>query len=598
VEDFIALFNTGGFSPGSFRISRILRPIIFLCFTNSLRGAAARVARSIKGFLSVLFALAIALIFFTWAGITIFAEQGTDDTHFPNWSAAFTNLWILFTTANCPDAFLTIYNTHRLAVIFFIAYLILTLYLLNNILLARVYDAYKEELKEMVITWAENEQTAISHAFALLKNEQGVIERKKWAAFFTRHQAERRRFLGTWGHKLEDYNSKRAEAVFYALDSDHTQGIDESEFKSVLDVLHDEEVYIPTTRPPAWQFLRGWYAAFTSGVKVFGRQVPWDTLIDVVIFVGVVLAFVQTVLWIDQGHFLPHYLSSSNTWFWVLFAFTCFYVVELIAKIGIMGLERYLYNSPFMNSFDLVTISGLMIVEFLCLSDRVPQLSSHHGDQIRVGPKLTVLLHIARSIRLFRHVEPLNFIARLSVRISPAYFRMGLLLFIIYYIYAMIGIQCFGGEIYQGNPMLANTTFANTGYYPFNFNDFDSGMVTLFVLMVVNNWFVIAGGFIAASGTRWTAVFFVTFFVITNLVVLNILIAMVLDCSAKILGENGDDADASKDTYVAMIRRALLDIDEDHLPGGASNKSIVATPTAGYGATSESSRPRFMTSPA
>lgn len=55
------------------------------------------------------------------------------------------------------------------------------------------------------------------------------------------------------------------------------------------------------------------------------------------------------------------------------------------------------------------------------------------------------------------------------------------------YIYAIIGMSCFGGKIYIGNAMLVNTTFDSNNYYPNNFNDFGSSLVTLFELLVVNN---------------------------------------------------------------------------------------------------------------
>ncbi|KAL3904470.1 MAG: hypothetical protein SGPRY_011271, partial [Prymnesium sp.] len=55
--------------------------------------------------------------------------------------------------------------------------------------------------------------------------------------------------------------------------------------------------------------------------------------------------------------------------------------------------------------------------------------------------------------------------------------------------------------------LLANSTFGTSGYYPNNFNDLASGVVTLFELLVVNNWFVIASGFEAVLGphARWWA---------------------------------------------------------------------------------------------
>jgi hypothetical protein len=76
-----------------------------------------------------------------------------------------------------------------------------------------------------------------------------------------------------------------------------------------------------------------------------------------------------------------------------------------------------------------------------------------------VGGHLVVLLHIARCLRLFRHVKQLRFIAELTVRLAPTYWRMGMLLVLIFYIFDTIGVQVFGGLIYKGNPALKGSTF-------------------------------------------------------------------------------------------------------------------------------------------
>ena len=57
-----------------------------------------------------------------------------------------------------------------------------------------------------------------------------------------------------------------------------------------------------------------------------------------------------------------------------------------------------------------------------------------------------------------------------------------------------IAIPLFGGDVYETNPDLANSTFAESNYFANNFNDFGSSMMTLFMLLIVNNWFVIMDG--------------------------------------------------------------------------------------------------------
>jgi len=61
-------------------------------------------------------------------------------------------------------------------------------------------------------------------------------------------------------------------------------------------------------------------------------------------------------------------------------------------------------------------------------------------------------------------------------------------------------------------------------------------MVVLFVLMIVNNWFVIADGFYRLTN-GWSQVYFVSFFVVVNLIILNILISLILDCFSQLRDE-------------------------------------------------------------
>ena len=42
------------------------------------------------------------------------------------------------------------------------------------------------------------------------------------------------------------------------------------------------------------------------------------------------------------------------------------------------------------------------------------------------------------------------------------------------------------------------------GYWASNFNDFGMGVMTLFELLVGNNWTIICDGFTAAAGASWS----------------------------------------------------------------------------------------------
>merc|ERR1740121_2650928 len=112
----------------------------------------------------------------------------------------------------------------------------------------------------------------------------------------------------------------------------------------------------------------------------------------------------------------------------------------------------------------------------------------------------------------------------------------------------------------------------------------------MFLLMVVNNWFVFTAAFMAVTGTRLAAVFSLSFFIITNLIVLNVLMSLILDLSSSVREEmNGTDgadsisrrgSEASEgqldaprkvrtNDYMHMIRNVLLRQDEDDGTGSS-----------------------------
>jgi hypothetical protein len=119
-----------------------------------------------------------------------------------------------------------------------------------------------------------------------------------------------------------------------------------------------------------------------------------------------------------------------------------------------------------------------------------------------------------------------------------------ILLFIFGFSYASIGVTSFGGVIkYEftnssstsstdsgGNVM--NTDFAKGEYWPLNFNDFLSALVTIFVLLIVNNMNVITDGIesnLTSMEERFLCkLFILSWYMIGVLLLLNILTSFIV----------------------------------------------------------------------
>ncbi|KAH7564640.1 hypothetical protein JRO89_XS09G0000100 [Xanthoceras sorbifolium] len=84
-------------------------------------------------------------------------------------------------------------------------------------------------------------------------------------------------------------------------------------------------------------------------------------------------------------------------------------------------------------------------------------------------------------------------------------------------------------DCHAGNSKVEQTDLADDDYLLFNFNDYPNGMVTLFNLLVMGNWHVWMQSYKELTGTWWTVTYFVSFYLITVLLLLNLVVAFVLE---------------------------------------------------------------------
>ena len=86
-------------------------------------------------------------------------------------------------------------------------------------------------------------------------------------------------------------------------------------------------------------------------------------------------------------------------------------------------------------------------------------------------------------------------------------------LYIVFYVFAIIGMYGLGGVIRQPN-FHSEDGIPNNLYYLVNFNDLGSSMVTLYAFMIINNWPAITDTMVNASGEVWPRVYFMVFYIL------------------------------------------------------------------------------------
>ena len=105
----------------------------------------------------------------------------------------------------------------------------------------------------------------------------------------------------------------------------------------------------------------------------------------------------------------------------------------------------------------------------------------------------------------------------------------------IFYVFAQMGMIIFGGKITEDAPEILHDQSIPDNYYLMNFNDLMSSLITEFVLIVVNNWYVIVAMCVdIENGNLWVRYFFVVFYYFGVIIGLNIIIAFAIDMYAAV----------------------------------------------------------------
>ena len=170
-----------------FRLARLFRCYFLIERSGRLRRVLKSLLRAAPVIGNVLFLLLIHVLFFGFLGWMLFAHleredpsrlgcrrldenvvASTEKCYFQDLNDAFINLFILLTNANFPDIMMPSYRTNRWSFLFFVAFLLIGLYLLMQLVLAVIFHTFKNHTVRDVNYYAQRADRAFRAAFYLL----------------------------------------------------------------------------------------------------------------------------------------------------------------------------------------------------------------------------------------------------------------------------------------------------------------------------------------------------------------------------------------------------------------------------------------------
>jgi two pore calcium channel protein len=230
--------------------------------------------------------------------------------------------------------------------------------------------------------------------------------------------------------------------LFAILDKDGSSTITEEEFMDfgnviLLEFINNDvytsvvEAYFPNI------YASRWYQTLAKAVK----SDSFEMAIDAILFVNAIVIAIQSYPELSNMsvEIDPKYWDGSIDTIWEIVEtiFTAIYGVEAIVKIVVLSWRRYIESSR--NVFDF-TITVLAII-----SSIIVYYPNEFSDSRII--RMIVMARVLRLVRLLSAIKRFQAIATISAEILPDAVPVIALLFLIMYMFAVLGVHLYGGYI-------------------------------------------------------------------------------------------------------------------------------------------------------
>ncbi|KAG9471782.1 hypothetical protein GDO78_022855 [Eleutherodactylus coqui] len=443
------------------RIRRLLRPFFLLQNSSLMKKTLKCIKRTLPEMGSVMLLLALHLCLFTMFGMLLFAHAKDSKVdvewsrYFRNLPDSLTTLLVLLTTANNPDGDL-------MTSVLFGCFLQKSV---QASLLRRrlgIRAAFEVLAFYRVVASPSREETACVDCETFIK----VLEKVKLDAYCKMAIIEQ---------------AKRSAGGVLSAER----------FQKIFDELDKDPVRQHPPRPV-------YQSRCLQILQILGSHRYFDYLGNVVALAN--LLSICVVLMIDAEK------SGSDRDDFSLGAINCFfilyYVLEMALKMFSLGIKNYVsYTSNIFDGVLTLILLVLQICTFAIYSFPRPDWKPDMQGLLSLWEmvRLVNMFIVFRFLRIIPNIKVMALVAGTVLDLVKNLRAFAGILLVVYYVFAIIGIDLFKGAIPNprntsssgeapGNETLSCGSFEQLEYWPNNFDDFAAALVTLWDVMVVNNW--------------------------------------------------------------------------------------------------------------
>jgi len=250
-------------------------------------------------------------------------------------------------------------------------------------------------------------------------------------------------------------------------------------------------------------------------------SVPYEFAVNILSLLNVVSLLIRDLHSDDGG------TEFIDAWIFYQIVINTFFFLEMITEWVVFGFF-YAYKNSFRCWTETLS-QCFNIAAIVYLIDGQESIN----DIVKLF-EVVIFIRLLRILSLLYELKTFRIIIETIMNLLGPFYSLLLVQFTIFYAFGLLGIAMYGGKIAINSPQVAHDQSVPDTYYLDNFNDLGASFVTLFALMVVNNWYVIVQMYVDITGTKYTRLFFIAFYYLCVVIGLNIVIAFAIDMYSSI----------------------------------------------------------------
>ena len=494
--------------------SSVFKPLVLFYVSSQARDALEAVRRIIRIVLRVLIMEMLLILMFAAIACRLFQRY----ENFRELGVAWISLFELATTVVNPSIWMPIYQDSKVSALFFIFFIVTTVFYLHSLVLSVVFQTYIQAASDIHERNASDKEDAVYLAFLALLNR----DQKSTSSRATNSEdmyVDIRSVRQTLKILRPHYSSMKINALVEIVDPAGQGTVDYTTFRTKIRQALNAS--IRTARNAS---------GLAMGVELVAAVVAITNFIYVLLVSSV---------------FNPQWFEAIQVN--VGSVITLAAAAELLIRFNPFRIPDFTPLTRLNATFDgsAVVAAVISFVGIISYLDK----RSFALEYILMGRALD-MIRILRLFPIFRDI------CRRTSDVLPALMGPLILVLSTVHIFTYAGMTIWGGAVIVGQ----HPNEIQALYDLNNFNSYQEGVVTMFQVLAVNDWYAIADVFLSASCNSSRYIVYL-FFIMANLIcvsiMLNVLTAFFVESFVTKLHDD-KDAPAEATTTIHKERGGLL----------------------------------------